>query len=245
MSTVPPFLNTPIARDERMFRMSRLRELIARAGRNTWNNWPRRAYDRGSYQHRLEAVEQHLHTALDRAPAGRIRVVSICAGDGRDVINVVDSHSRRGDVTAWLVEADCKSVEAGIARARAAGLDNHVRLIQADATMFATYQDIPRADVLLFCGVWGHVAAEERDSVVAACRALCCQGGSLIWTRGVQFGMARVDEIRGLFRESQWEQAQETITSDKKWVVVTHRLRQPNTSPPSNGRIFHFRTTAG
>ena len=73
----------------RMSHMNRLRQWIVRAGRNTWNNWPQQAYARASYRRRLAAVERHLHESLDLAPAGEVRIVSLCAGDGRDVVDVV------------------------------------------------------------------------------------------------------------------------------------------------------------
>jgi hypothetical protein len=225
--------------------MNRLRRLIASAGRNTWNNWPARAYERDSYRHRLAAVEQHVCDALDCAPAGEIRVVSICAGDGRDLIDVVATHPRRGDVSAWLVEADRNSVEAGIASAKAIGLQDSFCFLRTDATKYETYQNIPRADILLLCGVWGHVPAEERDAVARACGALSRQGGSVIWTRGVRLGMERLDEISAHFRAPQWKQKSLTITSDRKWAVVTQSQMMTAASPPKDSRIFHFQTAAG
>jgi hypothetical protein len=55
---------------------------------------------------RLRRVRYHLSGALDRAPAGPVSVVSLCAGQGRDVIGVLPGHPRRDDVRAVLIEAD-------------------------------------------------------------------------------------------------------------------------------------------
>src|SRR3970282_1610114 len=93
-----------------------LRQWIRRAGRDTWRGWPGRAYERPSYRLRLAAVQQHFAACLGAAPAGPLRIVSMCAGDGRDVVEVVASHPRREDVTAWLVELNGKSVAAGTRR---------------------------------------------------------------------------------------------------------------------------------
>jgi hypothetical protein len=224
--------------------MNRLRQWIARAGRSTWNNWPLQAYAHSSYRHRLAAVERHLREGLDRAPAGNVRIVSLCAGDGRDVMGVVEGHPRRDDVSAWLVESDGNSVEAGVARARAAGLQRTVQFRHADASTYSTYVSMAPADVLLVCGVWGHVPPEDRPSVVDACRVLCLRGGRVIWTRGVGRGMTRFEEIRALFTQPHWEQSDVTITPDANWAVATHRSLEPAKAPKS-GRIFHFRTAAG
>ena len=55
---------------------------------------------------RLRCVQSHLSDAIDRAPAGRVQLVSLCAGQGRDVIGVLAHHHRRGDVHAVLVESN-------------------------------------------------------------------------------------------------------------------------------------------
>jgi hypothetical protein len=225
--------------------MDELRNWIARVGRNTWNNWPKRAYERASYRQRLAAVEFHLRESLDLAPAGQVRIIALCAGDGRDVINVVGSHPRCHEVSAWLVEADGNSIQTGTSWARAAGLQDNVRFLHCDATSYATYLGIAPADILLVCGVWGHVPPEERNSVIDACKAICRPGGVVIWTRGVRLGMARLHEICHLFTPSTWEQVRLTVTSTAKWAVATHRLLESAEKLPTSGRIFHFRTAAG
>jgi hypothetical protein len=55
---------------------------------------------------RLAAVQQRIRLALDAAPPGPLRVVSVCAGQGRDLIGVLADHPRRDDVKARLVELD-------------------------------------------------------------------------------------------------------------------------------------------
>ena len=224
--------------------MKTLWNRIARVGRSTWNNWPQRAYERPSYRRRLEAVQRHLSDVLDRAPDGEVTIISPCAGDGRDVIDVVGAHPRRTDVAAWLVEMDAKSVAAGIALARGAGLQKTVRFLHADATSYATYRDIPGADVVVLCGVWGHVPPGERSEVVSACRALCRVGGHVIWTRGVRLGMERFERIRAAFSGPEWQEVRNSITPDRKWAVATNRLTTPSQRPTS-GAIFHFQTAVG
>ena len=98
--------------------MTRLRQWFARAGSNMWSDWPAKAYARAGYQQRLAAVERHLGESLDLAPGGPVRIASMCAGDGRDVLRVVKSHPRRSDVVAWLVELSGNSVADGAAQAR-------------------------------------------------------------------------------------------------------------------------------
>jgi hypothetical protein len=88
-----------------------------------WVAW-HAAYDDpvSSLSARLTLVEQHVAVALDRAPAGPIRLVSLCAGQGRDVIETLTGHPRRDDVSAVLVEVDPANVAWARAAASAAGL---------------------------------------------------------------------------------------------------------------------------
>jgi hypothetical protein len=76
-----------------------------------WVEWHRDYDDPGSpLSRRLELVQGHLCAELDHAPGGDIRVISLCAGQGRDVIGVLAGHPRRGDVRARLVELDERNV---------------------------------------------------------------------------------------------------------------------------------------
>jgi hypothetical protein len=129
---------------------------------------------------RLTLVKQHLITTLDRAPAGPIRLVSLCAGQGRDVIETLRDHPRRDDVTAVLIEAD--PVNVARARDAAEGLVQ-VEVREADAARPASFADALPADVLLLCGIFGNVSAADIQRTVAAAPALCAPGATVIWTR--------------------------------------------------------------
>ena len=76
------------------------------AGRD-WGAWHDAYDDPGSsLAQRLAVVQARIAAALDVAPPGPLRAVSMCAGQGRDLIPVLASHPRGRDVTARLVELD-------------------------------------------------------------------------------------------------------------------------------------------
>ena len=55
-----------------------------------WAAWHGRYDDPAlSLSRRLGAVQARIRDALDQAGPGRIRLVSLCAGDGRDVLGVL------------------------------------------------------------------------------------------------------------------------------------------------------------
>ena len=50
---------------------------------------------------RLRHVQDGVAEAIRERPPGPISVISLCAGQGRDVIDVMASHERAGDVPSW------------------------------------------------------------------------------------------------------------------------------------------------
>jgi hypothetical protein len=55
---------------------------------------------------RLVVVQAQIRAALDQIALGPVRAISVCAGQGHDLIRVLAEHSRRDDVSALLVELD-------------------------------------------------------------------------------------------------------------------------------------------
>ena len=218
---------------------------MKRSPANGWSGWPQEAYQSGHYQQRLQAVQSHLAECIDLVAPGRVRLVSLCAGDGRDVIGVLQTHWRRADVSAVLVENNEESVEAGRRNAVTAGLADHLAFVAGDATDFATYEGRLPCDIALVCGVWGHVPPPERHRLVLGLTSMLKPGGLVVWTRGVGQGTWRFDEIEAHFRRPTWARHRLSVTPDRGWAVATHRYSAPQTNSPATGRIFDFQPNTG
>ena len=123
-----------------------------------WVEWHRGYEDAsGSLARRLAAVREQIRDALDRCPPGEIRAVSMCAGDGRDLLGVLSAHPRRRDVRARLVEQDPDLVARGQARA----VDAPAELVIGDASTTTAYEGAVPADVVLACGIFGNISDED------------------------------------------------------------------------------------
>ncbi|WP_345461208.1 class I SAM-dependent methyltransferase family protein [Actinoallomurus oryzae] len=109
-----------------------------------------------SLARRLKVVQQQVGAALDDCPPGPLRVVSLCAGQGRDLLEVLDGHPRRADVRARLVELDERNTALASAAVRAAGLDQ-VEVLTGDAALTDHYRGMVPADVVLVCGLFGNI----------------------------------------------------------------------------------------
>lgn len=148
-----------------------------------WLDWHAAYDDPGSgLSQRLRAVRGQVRAGLDRSPAGPIQVISMCAGQGRDVIGALAGHPRRGDVRARLVELDPRNAAAAAGAASAAGL-SQVEVVTGDAALTDHYQGLVPAQVVLACGLFGNITDADIRRTVTAMPRLCASGGTVIWTR--------------------------------------------------------------
>ena len=151
-----------------------------------WVQWHRDYDDPGSLlSQRGKRVQGHLRAELDRAPAGDIRLISLCAGQGRDVIGVLADHPRRDNVRARLVELDEldeRNVAVARQAAQAAGLAG-VEVLQADAGITDVCVGAIPAQIVMVCGVFGNITASDVQATVAALPSLCAPGALVLWTR--------------------------------------------------------------
>ncbi|MCK2221020.1 class I SAM-dependent methyltransferase family protein [Actinomadura sp. ATCC 31491] len=148
-----------------------------------WNGW-HDEYDRPGSRlaRRLAVVQERVRAALDAAPGGPVRVISMCAGQGRDVIPVLAGHPRRADVRARLVELDPRNCEVARAAAAAHGLDQ-VEVVAGDAALTGGYAGLAPAGLVLACGIFGNVTDEDVRRTIGFFPRLCASGGRVIWTR--------------------------------------------------------------
>jgi hypothetical protein len=206
-----------------------------------WVAW-HAAYDDPSspLSARLRCVRSHLRDAIDQAAPGRVSLVSLCAGQGHDVIGVLPRLPRRGDVRAVLVESDERN--AGLARRAAAGQGlAQVGVCQADASPVASFADVLPADVLL-CGIFGNVSDRDIKRAVQAAPALCRAGTTVIWTRDRRppdlTPQVRAWFAGGGFAEIAFDALQTTALTS----VGVGRLGRAAAVELPRGRLFTFRS---
>jgi hypothetical protein len=150
----------------------------------SWVAWHRDYDVPGSpLAQRLAAVQAQIAAVLDQAPPGPLRAVSLCAGQGRDLIGVLAGHPRGPDVTARLVELDPDNAATARELAAAAGLPR-VEVVLADAADPAAYAGLVPADLVLACGIFGNIPDADIRRTIGYFPQLCATGGTVLWTRG-------------------------------------------------------------
>jgi hypothetical protein len=205
-----------------------------------WVAW-HEAYDdpSSSLSARLRRVRWHLSRALDQAPSGPLRLVSLCAGQGHDVLGVLPGHPRRDDVRAVLVEFDARNAELARRRAAEAGLPQ-VEVREADAGWVGSFADALPAGVLLLCGIFGNVSDPDIKRTAEAAPALCAAGATVIWTRHRR-APDLTPQIRAWFASAGFDEiAFDALETGTQGGVGVGRLRGAPPAGPPDQVLFTF-----
>ncbi len=89
---------------------------MAMAGTD-WIAWHEAYADPASHlSERLRVIQSHIGAWLDATAPDPVNVVSACAGDGRDLLGVLENRDDAHRVSALLVEADARNVSRAVER---------------------------------------------------------------------------------------------------------------------------------
>jgi hypothetical protein len=163
-------------------------------------------------------VQQCIRDALDQSPPEPISVISMCAGEGRDLLGVLSDHPRATDVTARLVELD-----EHLAATAASNAPVNVEVVCADASTTDAYAGAVPANVVLACGIFGNITDADVAHTVRSFPSLCAPGAHVIWTRHRRAPDLTMD-IRHWFEETGFEEETFVGPEDTFYGVGMHRL---------------------
>lgn len=203
-----------------------------------WAEW-HDAYERSGspLNRRLRVVQERLSAALAAVGPSAV-ILSLCSGDGRDVIGVLADRAGAAE-RAVLVELDPGLAERSRRAAEERGLrEVEVRCLDAGAT--ASLLDVAPVDVLMLCGVFGNIEHASVMSVVNMVPSFVKVGGYVIWTRGGSEPDRR-PEIRVWFRSAGIEEIAFSGRPEPFGVGfnrVTDHARPPGPVPE---RLFTFK----
>ncbi|MGK2928071.1 MAG: SAM-dependent methyltransferase [Acidimicrobiales bacterium] len=112
-----------------------------------------------------------------------MRLLSLCGGEARDVVPVLDAHPKGPGAQGLVVELDevlARRADEAAQRAGLVGLE--VRC--ADAADPRSFCDVLPVDVLLLCGIFGNIERRMVREVVERVPTMVAEDGFVIWTRG-------------------------------------------------------------
>jgi hypothetical protein len=186
---------------------------------------------------RLAVVQGLIRTTLDGRSPGSIHVISMCAGDGRDLLGAITDHPRLPDLSARLVELDPEL--ASRARARADDLSPAVEVVTGDASITGAYAGAVPADIVLVCGVFGNISDQDIHQTVAHLPSLCAPNATVIWTRGT-FSPDLTPTIRVWFMEAGFTELDFVAIAGTTAAVGANRLTSTPRAFDPGVRLFTF-----
>ena len=212
---------------------------VASVSQRDWFDW-HVPYDdpRSPLARRLRIVQGEIRAAVDRAPAGPLRAVSMCAGQGRDLIGALADHPRRSDVVARLIEMDRRNVAVAQAAARASGLTG-ITIREGDASVTDAYEGAVPAELVLACGVFGNIDEDDIRATIRTLPQLCAPRATVIWTRH-RLAPDLTPAIRACFEESGFEEVVFHAPEDVHIGIGVHRLAATPVPLRPGHRMFDF-----
>ena len=202
-----------------------------------WTAWHNDYDDPASpLSRRLVVVQNMIRSALDECAPGPVRVVSMCAGRGDDLIGALDGHPRAVDIRARLVELDPTNAE--IARARPAELSG-IEVVTGDASLSDVYDGAVPADLVIACGVFGNISDDDVRRTIDFLPAMCRPRATVIWTRHRNPPDLTTDIARW-FGGAGFDEIAYVAPADTRFGVGAHRFMGSPVPLVAGRRLFTF-----
>lgn len=187
---------------------------------------------------RLEIVQRHIAEFLANFDGTPVRVISMCAGEARDLLGAVETVPRR-DLVGRLVEINPELAARAQHRSEQLGLDG-VDVLVGDAGHTRAYSGAVPADLVLVCGVFGNISDADVETTVRALPQLCAPGATVIWTRHRQ-QPDLTGNIRRWLEEVGFENvAFETVPDPERQGSVGVARFDSQPAPLGDRQLFRF-----
>ncbi len=204
-----------------------------------WIAWHRQYDDQDSgLARRLRAVQAEIGAWLDETAPAPVTVVSACAGDGRDLLQVLAERDDSHRVRATLLEYDRRNVERAARSAAAAALGG-IEVRCADAGLADSYSGAVPADLVMMCGVFGNVDDDAVRRLVGTLPQLCRPGATVLWTRHRR-PPDLTGQVRRWFDGAGFEEVSYVAPADHVYSVGRHRFVGEPQQLTGRARWFEF-----
>jgi hypothetical protein len=205
-----------------------------------WYAWHRLYNDPTSKRaQRLAQMQEVVLQALQGLPDGPIDLLSLCAGQGREIVGALQRRPRPGDVNVRMIELDPRNAEIADRLVREAGA-GRVETVVDDAGLRRLYAGAIPVDLLLLCGVFGNLVLSDIERCAAFAASAVRPDGLVVWTRH-RGAPDCVPAIRSWFTANGFVEEYVNPETDPVAVVLNRYAGPPRPLAPQE-RIFTFVT---
>lgn len=131
---------------------------------------------------RLAIVQAEVTRVITERAGAPMRVLSLCSGDGRDLIEPLSDLGPSASVSGRLVELDPTLARRARSAIAEAGLER-LDVLEGDAGWTTSFEGAVPADLVLACGIFGNISDADIERTVRALPTLCATNATVIWTR--------------------------------------------------------------
>jgi hypothetical protein len=206
---------------------------------DNWSNWHNEYENENSELNaRKRAVQAEVFALAAKCQPGPITIISICGGQGREVIGALEHHPRRADVRGRIVELDEDNAAFARSTARKAGIG--IEVFAGDASLAASYAGLPPADIVVISGVFGHLSNSDRVSLISFVRQIVKTGASVVYTF-FRWDEEQVQQLRSYFSDQQFEEgAFETLDGKYKFIIARAQYSGAPLPFDAGAKVFNF-----
>lgn len=187
---------------------------------------------------RLAIVKQALRKLLPDQPDKPVKLISVCAGQGLDVVDTLIEYPHSRQVQARLIELNEANVREAQQHVWNAGLSN-VEVVLGDAANLAAYQGVAPADIVLICGVFGNVSNNDIFQIIDTLPQLCKKGAGIIWTRSRR-DPDITPTVREYFTDHSFVEESFVAPDDVIFSVGVNRFEGKPQELDPDGKMFEF-----
>lgn len=187
---------------------------------------------------RLAVVREQVGRSIAERGGAPTRILSLCGGDGRDLIVPVAASGHAAAVRGLLVELDPTLAARAREGLTAGGLDG-LAVREGDAGTTSSFADAVPADLVLLCGIFGNISDAAIERTVRAAPSLCAPGATVVWTRHRR-PPDRTPAIRRWFREAGFHHEAFIRVPDSTASVGVERLVGEPLPFEPGVRLFEF-----
>jgi hypothetical protein len=174
-------------------------------------------------------------------PPGPITVVSICSGQGRDILGVLRDHPRRDDVFVPMIEQDRRNADFARESARETAL-THATVVVGDAGDSRSYVGITRASLVIMVGFLTHISDDDLGRLVAFLPQVSAAHGVALWCGGSQH-VELPARMRTLLARADFVPLAVACAGDPRWNIGIERFEGSPQTLDTGVRLFTVRTS--
>jgi hypothetical protein len=175
---------------------------------------------------------------MDERPQAPLTAISVCAGQGHDLLGVLATRADAHRVHATLLEYDESNVSAAQTAIIKAGLRN-VTVRHVDAGDLTAYKGAVPTDLVLMAGVFGNISDADVRRTIAALPQLCAPDATVIWTR-TRREPDLTPRIRRWLQTAAFAEQAFHAPPDVMYSVGVHQFNGAPRPLAAHGSLFQF-----